>query len=140
MLLLSRTLFFNAAHRLYREDRSPEWNAATYGDAAAVNGYGHNYALEVFVEGWPDEDSGMVINLRDLDRVLKEEVDRKLDHRHLNHEIEGFQDRAPTAENLAQWIWDKVEARLVSEGWPCRIAQLSLRATPSFAVELSRRD
>lgn len=136
VLLLSRTIHFNAAHRLYRADRSEEWNRATYGDAANLEGYGHNYALEVSVAGMPDAETSMIVNLTDLDRVLKEEVDRPLDHRHLNFEIPEFADTVPTAENLASWIWRRVEARLAREGWPCRLAALTLTVTPTFAVDL----
>ena len=137
MLLLSRTIHFNAAHRLFRRDRSDEWNRATYGAASNAAGYGHNYALEVAVAGEPDPSTGMVINLIDLDRVLKEEVDRPLDHRNLNEEIPEFRDVVPTAENLAAWIWRRVDARIRREGWPCRIASLTLTITPTFRVALT---
>ena len=102
MILLSRTIHFNAAHRLFRRDRSDEWNRATYGAASNPSGYGHNYALEVAVAGEIDSEDGMVLNLVDLDRILKEEVDRPLDHRNLNEEIPEFRDVVPTAENLAR--------------------------------------
>ena len=72
MLLISRTLHFNAAHRLFRRDRSEEWNRATYGAASNPSGYGHNYALELSLEGTPSAEDGMVVNLLDLDRILKE--------------------------------------------------------------------
>jgi 6-pyruvoyltetrahydropterin/6-carboxytetrahydropterin synthase len=135
-LLLSRTIHFNAAHRLRRADRSDEWNEATYGAGANAASYGHNYALELFVEGEPDAENGMIVNLTDLDRVLKEEVDRPLDHRHLNEEIPEFRETVPTAENLARWIWDRVAARIAREGWPCTVASLTLTVTPTFRVEL----
>lgn len=135
-LLLSRTIHFNAAHRLWNPARSEEWNRRTYGPGANEAGYGHNYALEVYVAGEPDPEHGMIVNLLDLDRLLKEEVDRPLDHRHLNAEVAGFEETVPTAENLALWIWRRVEARLVAERWPCRLAALTLKVTPVFAVEL----
>ncbi len=138
MILLSRTIHFNAAHRLFRRDRSDEWNRATYGAASNPSGYGHNYALEVAVDGAIDPEDGMVLNLVDLDRILKEEVDRPLDHRNLNEEIPEFRDVVPTAENLARWIWDRVDARLARDGRPCRVARLTLTVTPTFRVELTR--
>jgi 6-pyruvoyltetrahydropterin/6-carboxytetrahydropterin synthase len=137
MLLISRTIHFNAAHRLFRRDRSDEWNRATYGAASNPAGYGHNYAVEIAVSGEPDPENGMVVNLIDLDRVLKEEIDRPLDHRHLNEEIPEFHDTVPTAENLARWIWDRVDARLRAESWPCRVAALTLTVTPTFKVQLT---
>lgn len=136
MLLLSRTIHFNAAHRLYNPAKSEEWNRATFGDAASPSGYGHNYALEVSVAGEPDSDSAMIVNLTDLDRILREEVDQPLDHRNLNAEVPEFRTAVPTAENLARWIWDKVAARIAKEKWPCRLATLTLKITPTFSVEL----
>ena len=137
MLTLTRTIHFNAAHRLWNPARSEEWNFATFGPGANLSGYGHNYSLEIAVAGSPDPASGMIVNLTDLDRILKEEVDRPLDHRHLNEEIEGFRETVPTAENLALWIWKRVEARLLKDGWPCRLKNLVLTVTPTFSVELS---
>ena len=136
MLLLSRTIHFNAAHRLFNPARSEEWNRATYGDSANAAGNGHNYALDVSVAGEVDPATGMVVNLTDLDRILKEEVDRPLDHRNLNAEIPEFARTVPTAENLARWIWDRVAARIAKEGWPCRLHTLRLTVTPNFSVEL----
>jgi 6-pyruvoyltetrahydropterin/6-carboxytetrahydropterin synthase len=136
MVLLSRTIHFNAAHRLFNPGKSEEWNRATYGDATNAAGYGHNYALDVSVAGEADAATGMLVNLTDLDRLLKEEVDRPLDHRHLNEEIPEFARTVPTAENLARWIWSRIEARLAKEGWPCRLHTLRLTVTPSFSVEL----
>ncbi len=137
MLLLSRTVHFNAAHRLWNPARDAEWNQATFGVAASETGYGHNYALEVSVVGSPDPETGMIVNLIDLDRILKEEVDRPLDHRHLNKEIPEFSREVPTAENLAGWIWKRVEARIARERWPCTLASLVLTVTPSFSVEMT---
>lgn len=136
MVLISRTIHFNAAHRLFRRDRSEEWNRATFGAASNPGGYGHNYGLEIAVAGEPDPEDGMVVNLIELDRVLREEVDRPLDHRNLNEEIPEFHDTVPTAENLAQWIWSRVDARIRREGWRCRVAALTLTVTPNFRVEL----
>ncbi len=136
MVLLSRTIHFNAAHRLFNPAKSEEWNRATYGDATNPSGYGHNYALEVSVAGEADAASGMVVNLTDLDRILRDEVDRPLDHRHLNAEIPEFAKLPPTAENLARWIWGRLETRIAKEGWPCRLESLRLTVTPNFSVEL----
>ncbi len=138
MVLLSRTIHFNAAHRLFNAAKSEEWNRATYGESANAAGYGHNYALDVSVAGEADAATGMVVNLTDLDRILKEEVDRPLDHHHLNEEIPEFASTVPTAENLARWIWDRVAARIAKEGWPCRLESLRLTVTPNFSVELVR--
>jgi len=64
MLLLSRTIHFNAAHRLFNPQKSEEWNLATYGDASNPAGYGHNYTLDVSVAGVADAQSSMIVTSR----------------------------------------------------------------------------
>ena len=71
MIRLARTLHFNAGRSLWRPDWSPEKNRSVYGEEGA-HGYGHNYALEVAVEGEIDPETAMVVNLTDLDRILKD--------------------------------------------------------------------
>lgn len=135
MVRLSRTLHFNAGRSLWRADWPPEKNRAVYGDEGP-RGFGHNFELEVSVEGPVDPESAMVVNLSDLDRILKEEVDRPLDHRNLNRDVPEFAALPPTAENVAAWIWRRVSARIEREGWSCWLAALRLRLTPDFAVEI----
>jgi 6-pyruvoyltetrahydropterin/6-carboxytetrahydropterin synthase len=135
VIRLSRTIHFNAGRSLWRKDWSAEKNRSVYGDESP-HGYGHNFTLEVAVEGRIDPDSSMVVNLTDLDRLLKEEVDAPLDHRNLNRDVPGFEAVTPTAENIAAWIWRRVSARIERERWQCRLAHLRLRLTPDFAVEI----
>ena len=132
---LSRKIHFNAGRSLWRPGWTLEENRAVYGEESP-HGYGHNYELEVAVAGETDARTGMVINLTELDRILKEEVDRPLDHRNLNRDVPDFAETPPTAENLAAWIWKRVAARLVREKWPCRLVHLRLRLSPGFAVEI----
>jgi 6-pyruvoyltetrahydropterin/6-carboxytetrahydropterin synthase len=135
MMRLSRKIFFNSGRSLWRPEWTAEKNRAVYGDEGP-HGYGHNYELEVAVAGETDPATGMVVNLSDLDRVLKEEVDRPLDHRNLNRDVPEFAKTPPTAENLAVWIWKRVGARIEREKWPCRIIHLRLTLTPGFSVEI----
>jgi 6-pyruvoyltetrahydropterin/6-carboxytetrahydropterin synthase len=86
VIRLSRTLHFNAGRSLWRKDWSEERNRSLYGDEGP-HGFGHNFRLEVSVEGPVDPESAMVINLTDLDRILKEEVDVPLDHQNLNLDV-----------------------------------------------------
>lgn len=135
MLLLSRTMHFNAGRSLWRSDWTPERNREVYGEEGP-HGYGHNYELEVAVEGEVDPETAMVVNLTDLDRILRDEVDGPLDHRNLNLDVPEFAAVSPTAERLAAWIWERVDARIRREGWPCRLSRLRLKLEPGFAVEI----
>ncbi len=134
-MFLSRTIHFNAGRSLWRPDWSEDKNRAVYGDEGP-HGYGHNYRLDVAVEGRIDPQTSMIVNLTDLDRILKEEVDAPLDHRNLNRDVPEFAAAPPTAENVAAWIWGKLAARIEREGWPCRLARLRLTLEPGFAVEI----
>jgi 6-pyruvoyltetrahydropterin/6-carboxytetrahydropterin synthase len=135
MIRLSRTIHFNAGLSLWRPGWTAEKNRAVYGDEGP-RGYGHNYTLEIAVLGEIDPETSMVVNLTDLDRILKEEVDRPLDHRNLNRDVADFASTPPTAENVAAWIWKRVALRIAREGWPCRLAHLRLTLSPGFAVEI----
>ena len=137
MIRLSRTIRFNAGRSLWRPQWSDEKNRAVYGDEGP-HGYGHNYELEVELEGRADPETGMVVNLTAIDRILREEVDVPLDHRNLNSDVPEFSATPPTAENVALWIWRRVASRVEREGWPCRVARLRLRLTPDFAVEIEQ--
>lgn len=134
---LSRKIFFNASRTLWRPEWDDEKNLAVYGPESP-HGYGHNYSLEVELEGDVDPEKGMVVNLTDLDRILKEEVDQPLDHRQLNLDVADFTEVPPTFENLAAWIWRRVAERLSREAWPCRLKRLVLKPTPDLAVEIER--
>jgi len=135
MIRLSRTIHFNAGRSLWRPQWSDEENRRVYGDEGP-HGYGHNYVLDLEVAGETDPQTGMVINLTDLDRILKEEVDAPLDHRNLNQDVPEFARTPPTAENVALWIWRRVSARVQRDGWPCRVVRLRLELAPDFAVEI----
>lgn len=137
MIHLSRKISFNASRSLWRADWPAEKNRATYGEESP-HGYGFNFGLEVEVEGEVDPERAMVINLTDLDRILKDEVDRPLDHKNLNLDVADFRDIAPTFENIASWIWKRLAARIEKEGWPCRLARLKLAPLPDVRIEIER--
>lgn len=109
-LLLTRRVTFAAAHVLRRPDWDEERNVAVFG--ACARDHGHNYVLEVSVSGDPDPETGMVINLRDLDRAVREAVVQHVDHRHLNHDVPFLRGVVPTAENLALAFWKRLEDHL----------------------------
>ena len=89
------------AHCYHNPNWSEEKNAKVFGPCNNPYGHGHNYELEVTISGPVDPDTGMVINLSDLDKILKQEIMEPLDHRHLNHEVAHFQTNVPTTEEIA---------------------------------------
>jgi len=112
MFLVKTRMQFDAAHRLARPDWTDEQNYALYGKCSNVNGHGHNYVLEVAVEGDVDPETGMVVNFYDLQRVVEREVFDKVDHRNLNVDVDFLRGIVPTAENLARRFWEVIEPHL----------------------------
>jgi 6-pyruvoyltetrahydropterin/6-carboxytetrahydropterin synthase len=91
---------------------SDEENRAIYGEAANRHGHGHNYILEVTMDGEPDPATGMVMDLKRLKEIIEEEVVTPMDHRFLNHEVPPFDKVVPTPENIALEVWKRLEPRL----------------------------
>jgi len=107
MIYLTRRLHFCAAHRLYDPSLSAEANRKCFGEC--TNLHGHNYTLELTFAGEPDEKTGMVVHLSELDRIAKERVVNALDHRYLNEDVDVFKDVVPTIEMLARFVWDRLD-------------------------------
>ena len=107
---ITRRATFAAAHVLRRDDWSEERNREVFGGCAGD--HGHNYTLEVTVAGPVDPGTGMILNLKDLDRLLREAVVDKVDHCHLNRDVDFLDGVIPTAENLALAFWRELEPRL----------------------------
>lgn len=111
---LTRRVTFAAAHRYRKPDWSEERNLRTFGLCARENYHGHSYVCDVTVTGPIDRETGMVIDLGLLDRVLAAEVRERFDHRNINMDIPEFADGklVPTGEELARFIFDRVQAGL----------------------------
>lgn len=97
---------FNSAHRLFREDWSDEKNLEVFGKCSYPNFHGHNYVLEVWVEGDVDPETGFVIDLKDLKHIIRTSVTERFDHRNLNLDCPEFKGIIPTTENIAKVIWE----------------------------------
>jgi 6-pyruvoyltetrahydropterin/6-carboxytetrahydropterin synthase len=111
---LTRRVAFAAAHRYSRPDWSAARNAEVFGLCARPNYHGHSYTCDVTVRGPIDEETGFVVDLGLLDRVLGEEVRERFDHRNLNLDVPEFAEgrQIPTGENLARLIHGRVQLRL----------------------------
>jgi 6-pyruvoyltetrahydropterin/6-carboxytetrahydropterin synthase len=111
---LTRRVSFAAAHRYRIPDWSDEQNERTFGLCARPSFHGHSYVCDVTVAGEIDPKTGFCADLAELDRVLQDEVVRRFDHRNINLDVPEFGDGklVPTGENLARFIFDKVQARL----------------------------
>lgn len=102
---VSRKAHFNAAHRLHIPSWSEEKNKAFFGLCNNPNYHGHNYDLIVTVTGELNEETGYLIDTKELKDLVKREVEDRFDHKNLNLDTEEFKQLNPTAENIAIVIW-----------------------------------
>ncbi|MCJ0741578.1 MULTISPECIES: 6-pyruvoyl trahydropterin synthase family protein [Pedobacter] len=114
MIYITRRESFNAAHKLSRADWSDDKNMATFGKCANPNWHGHNYQLYVTVKGEVNPETGFLVDLKWLKKVVNEHVIDKVDHRNLNLDVDFMKGKLASTENLAIAIWD-ILAPLIGE-------------------------
>jgi 6-pyruvoyltetrahydropterin/6-carboxytetrahydropterin synthase len=129
---VTRRLHFAAAHRLGREEWTDARNAEVFGSCANPNWHGHNYELDVTVEGEVDPTTGFVLDLKVLRDLVETRVVSELDHRNLNLDVEWLAGVNPTTENLVVAIWRRLEGGLPPE---VRLERIVLWETPRNYVE-----
>lgn len=130
----TRRVHFSAAHRIHRPDWSDGRNREVFGDCANPNWHGHNYELDVTVEGPIDPETGYVLDLKLLRDALEEWVVKDVDHRNLNLEVPWLEGVNPTTENLVVAIWNRMADQLPPG---VRLARLVLHETSRNSVEYS---
>mgnify|MGYP006181635543 FL=1 len=114
LVYVTRKVHFNAAHRLHNPERSDAWNRKVFGKCNNPNWHGHNYVLEVTVAGEPDPETGYVIDLAVLKRIVEEKVVAKCDHANLNLDVDFMQGILPSTENFVVAIWEQLAPALPS--------------------------
>lgn len=129
---VTRRLHFSAAHRLGRSDWGEAENVRVFGPCANPNWHGHNYELDVTVEGEVDPETGFVMDLKALKALVEERVIADLDHRNLNLDVDWLEGVNPTTEQLVVAIWQRL-ADAVPDG--ARLDRLVLWETPRNYVE-----
>ncbi len=132
-MFLTRKAEFSASHVCANPAWSEERNQQVYGSNANPNGHGHNYVLEVTIEGDPDPVTGMVFDLRELKEILNEEVVEPMDHRFLNKEVAPFDQVVPTTENVAIEIWNRLAGRIGRDG--VKLSNVRLYETGDLFVD-----
>ncbi len=103
---------FNAAHRLYRKEWSDEKNYTIFGKCSNPNFHGHNYVIEVWIEGTINPETGYLMDLKTLKGIIQREVCDRFDHKNLNLDCEEFKTRIPTTENIAVVAWNLIRPHL----------------------------
>ncbi len=114
MIYITRRERFNAAHRLFRPDYSEEKNLEVFGKCSNPNWHGHNYELFVTVKGEINPETGFLVNLKKLSKIIRDTVIQKLDHKNINLEVDFMKGKLASTENLAVGIWGELKP-LISE-------------------------
>ncbi len=135
---ITRRETFNAAHRLFRPDWDDKKNLEVFGKCSNPNWHGHNYTLYVTVEGDVSGETGFVLNLKTLSRIINVSVLDKLDHKNINTEVDFMQGKLASTENLAIGIWEQIEGPIKELG--ARLYCIKLVETEKNFVEYFGKD
>jgi 6-pyruvoyltetrahydropterin/6-carboxytetrahydropterin synthase len=114
MVYVTRRAHFSAAHRLFNPAFSDADNERIFDKCNNPNGHGHNYTVDVTVAGRINPDTGYVIDLKELSRIIEDEILAHVDHKHLNYDVEFLRGVIPTAENIAVVFWKILEKKIPS--------------------------
>ena len=139
MVRVTKRYLFSASHRLHAQQLSDEENARVFGKCNHRWGHGHNYALDVSVEGPVDARSGMIVRREALDTLVEGAVTSRLDHVNLNSDVAELSDVVPTTENLSLLI-----RRWLRQSWaeafgdqPLRLAKVQVEETGRNRFEVA---
>jgi 6-pyruvoyl-tetrahydropterin synthase len=130
-MYITRREVFSASHRLWNSDLSEEQNIELFDKCANPNGHGHNFVLEVTVVGDIKNESGYVVDLKKLKNIIREEIISKVDHKHLNYDVDFLKDKIPTAENIVRAFWRVLETKITK----AKLSAIRLHETENNSVE-----
>lgn len=133
-MIISKKVEFSASHICRSPELSDAENVRIYGAAANPLSHGHNYIVEVAIEGEPDPVTGMILDLKRLKEVLEERVLSVYDHRLLNREVDSFARKVPTVENIVIDIWARLEQHIDATG-RARLHSVRVHETNELFVE-----
>lgn len=130
---ITRRETFNAAHRLFRPEWSDDKNLEVFGKCSNPNWHGHNYTLYVTVRGKVSDETGFVLNLKTLSKIIDTFVLQKLDHKNINTEVDFMQGKLASTENLAIGIWEQLDQPVRELG--AQLHRIKLEETEKNYVE-----
>ncbi len=122
---------FCAAHKYWNNKWDKKKNYEVFGDD--IYNHGHNYILRITVKGEIDPDSGFIVNLMWLNKIINENIIKSLDHKQIDQDIDWFKDKSPSTENLVRFVWAKLTPFFETEN--CSLFKIYLRETPTIYTE-----
>ena len=124
---------FSSAHKLWNPEWSEQKNKDTFGGCSNPNWHGHNYELIVKVKGEINPETGFVMNLKDLSKILNTKIIDKLDHKNLNLDVDFLKDKKTSTEVLAVSIWEEIEKDIKEKG--ATLVSVKINETENNSVE-----
>ena len=130
MPFITKQYKFCAAHRYWNTDWSEEENKNIFGKDVYI--HGHNYLLDITIFGPIDEKSGFIINLKTLNKLMENKVVNVFDHSQIEADIDWFENRQPSTENMVMFIWGQIVDHISS---PAKLYSIKLQETPTIYTE-----
>lgn len=129
MQYLTKTFYFCAAHQYGHKDWSDAKNIEVFGFDA--KNHGHNYTLEVTVKGSINPETGFIVDLGELKKIVKNNILDSMDHSQIENDIPWFKDKQPSSENMVVFIWEMIESKLTD----CTLHRIRLIETPTIKTD-----
>ena len=121
---------FCAAHKYWNPEWDKDKNFSIFGDDIKL--HGHNYELDITINGPIDNESGFIINIMDLNALMDKYVIKNLDHSQIEEDIDWFKKKQPSTENLVVYIWTQIADKIPK---PAYLYSIKLRETPTIYTE-----
>lgn len=126
---VTKSFTFSAAHKYGHADWSDSKNKEVFGPDAKL--HGHNYTVEITVTGEINPETGFIVDLGHLKKVVNEKIIDRIDHAHFEKKIDWFKDKQPSSENVTIFIWDEINPHL--EG--CKLHRVRLKETDTIYTD-----
>lgn len=130
MPFITKQFKFCAAHKYWNDNWTDEKNKEIFEDDIKI--HGHNYVLDITISGKPSKESGFIVNISELKKIVNEYVINILDHSQIQEDIEWFKSRQPSTENLVIFIWNQLNPHIGSK---MELYKIKLRETPTIYTE-----
>ena len=129
MPFITKQYKFCAAHRYWNSRWTEAENFENFGDDIYL--HGHNYNLDITISGEINTDSGFIVNLQKLNNIVRENVISIMDHSQIEKDIDWFENRQPSTENMVVFIWERLVGKIPS---PAKLHSIKLQETPTIST------
>tara|TARA_B110000196_G_scaffold208998_1_gene179153 strand:+ start:513 stop:926 length:414 start_codon:yes stop_codon:yes gene_type:complete len=130
MPYLTKQYKFCAAHRYWNPNWSDKKNYQIFGEDVRI--HGHNYTLDITISGPINDESGFIVNLSELNKIVKLHVLDVMDHSQIQLDIPWFESKQPSTENMVVFIWEQIVTKIPN---PAKLNSIKLRETPTIFTE-----